>query len=209
MREYLTITSPATYEYVIERSRFISLARVVTSVDEAKAFIDEVRGLYPMATHYCYAYITDIGGNEMRFSDDGEPQGTAGMPMLEVIRKRNLRQVCVVSVRYFGGIKLGANGLVGAYVKSCSGVLDLCGVSRYAPSTVVRVSFDYTHLRSVERYLMDQQVIVEDKIYDERVTLVLCIQQGQEERHYQVLRDTCLGNIDILEVENKYVGYPM
>ena len=209
MREYLTITSPATYEYVIERSRFISLARVVTSQEEAKDFIDEVRVLYPMATHYCYAYITDIGGNEMRFSDDGEPQGTAGMPMLEVIRKRNLKQVCVVSVRYFGGIKLGANGLVGAYVKSCSGVLDLSGVSRYAPSTVVRVSFDYTHLRSVERYLADQKVLVEDKIYDERVTLVLCIQQGQEEGHYQVLRDTCLGNIDILEVENKYVGYPM
>lgn len=209
MREYLTITSPATYEYVIERSRFISLARVVTSQEEAKDFIDEVRVLYPMATHYCYAYITDIGGNEMRFSDDGEPQGTAGMPMLDVLRKRNLKQVCVVSVRYFGGIKLGANGLVGAYVKSCSGVLDLSGVSRYAPSTVVRVSFDYTHLRSVERYLADQKVLVEDKIYDERVTLVLCIQQGQEEGHYQVLRDTCLGNIDILEVENKYVGYPM
>ena len=209
MREYLTITSPATYEYVIERSRFISLARVVTSQEDAKHFIDEVRGLYPMATHYCYAYITDIGGNEMRFSDDGEPQGTAGMPMLDVLRKRNLKQVCVVSVRYFGGIKLGANGLVGAYVKSCSGVLDLCGVSRYAPSTVVRVSIDYTHLRSVERYLADQDVIVEDKIYDERVTLVLCIEQGQEQRHYQVLRDTCLGNIDILEVENKYVGYPM
>lgn len=112
---YLSVIGDTITEKTIEKSRFITQSRHVEGEEEAKAFIAEVRAKYADATHNCYAYVADGEGNFLRFSDDNEPQGTAGMPILEVIRTLSLRQTAVVVTRYFGGIKLGAGGLVRAY----------------------------------------------------------------------------------------------
>ena len=111
-------------EKVIERSRFISTCSHIESEEEARAFLARVRTEFPDATHHCYAFVADTLGNLMRFSDDGEPQGTAGMPILDALRGKKLYQTAVVVTRYFGGVKLGAGGLVRAYSGAASECLD-------------------------------------------------------------------------------------
>ena len=112
---YLSVSGEVVTVKIIEKSRFITTSRHVEGEEQAKAFIEETSAKYSDATHNCYAYICDKYGNFLRFSDNGEPQGTAGMPMLEVIKNKKLFETAVVVTRYFGGIKLGAGGLVRAY----------------------------------------------------------------------------------------------
>lgn len=113
--KYLSLSGECKTEKIIEKSKFITTSAHTAGEEQAKRFISEVSQKYRDATHNCYAYIADNNGNFPRFSDDGEPQGTAGMPMLEVIKNNKLYEVAVVVTRYFGGIKLGAGGLVRAY----------------------------------------------------------------------------------------------
>ena len=115
MKNYLTVKQNVQNEIIIEKSRFITSLKRVYGEDDAKAFVQEIKGKYPDATHNCYAYIADEGGFFAKFSDDGEPQGTAGLPMLETLKAKGLKQVAVVVTRYFGGIKLGTGGLARAY----------------------------------------------------------------------------------------------
>ncbi|MDE7084622.1 MAG: YigZ family protein, partial [Clostridia bacterium] len=113
--KYKSVAGETVTEKIIEKSRFITVSRHICGDDEAKAFVAEISKKHADATHNCYAYVCDKLGNILRFSDDGEPQGTAGMPMLEVLRANGLCETAVVVTRYFGGIKLGAGGLVRAY----------------------------------------------------------------------------------------------
>ena len=106
MAAYLSVSDESSSERVIEKSRFITYCQHVESEDEAKAFLAGLHTQHPLATHICYAYICDKVGNFVRFSDDGEPQGTAGMPILNVVKAKKLFETCVAVVRYFGGIKL-------------------------------------------------------------------------------------------------------
>ena len=121
---YLSVKKPAESEIVIEKSRFICSVSPVNGEEDAKNFVSEVKAKHKTATHNCYAFIADENGLSIKFSDDGEPQGTAGMPMLEVLKNKKLFKVATVVTRYFGGIKLGAGGLTRAYTKACAGVLD-------------------------------------------------------------------------------------
>ena len=116
----LTVFGRHQSEKVIERSRFLAYSEHVESEEEARAFLSEIRKEHSLATHCCYAFIADKAGNLQRFSDDGEPQGTAGLPILEVIKNKKLFETAVAVVRYFGGVKLGAGGLVRAYSSSAS-----------------------------------------------------------------------------------------
>ncbi|MDE7300610.1 MAG: YigZ family protein, partial [Clostridia bacterium] len=140
MQSFLSVNGECVTEKVIEKSRFIATSRHVDGEEEAKAFIDEVRARYKDATHNCYAYVADDKGNFLRFSDDGEPQGTAGMPILEVIKNCNLKQTAVVVTRYFGGIKLGAGGLVRAYAGAAAENLAATERVNYEPC----VKYAYT-----------------------------------------------------------------
>lgn len=121
---YLSVNGECRTRKTIEKSQFITTARHISSEEEAQNFIAEMRKKYADATHNCYAYVADRLGNCLRFSDDGEPSGTAGMPILDVIRNKKLYETAVVVTRYFGGIKLGAGGLVRAYSGCASENLD-------------------------------------------------------------------------------------
>ena len=110
-----TVYSGRESEKIIEKSRFITYSEHVESEEDARAFIAEIRSQHSLATHVCFAFIADKLGNLQRFSDDGEPQGTAGVPILEVLKAKKLYETVVAVVRYFGGVKLGAGGLVRAY----------------------------------------------------------------------------------------------
>ena len=143
VESYLSVSGETENETVIERSRFICRVKRVESEDDARAFIEEVRKKHSTATHNCYAYVASEDGNLMKFSDDGEPQGTAGMPMLEVLKNRKLYRVAVVVTRYFGGIKLGAGGLVRAYTNSANLSLNECKIVEF--KECVKYSTEVSH----------------------------------------------------------------
>ena len=124
---YRTVRQSAADEFVEKKSRFIGHACPVTSEAQARAFIDQMRTTYWDASHHVYAYVVRSGG-VTRFSDDGEPSGTAGMPVLEVMRRQQVQDVVVVVTRYFGGILLGAGGLIRAYAKGAKAGLDAAGI---------------------------------------------------------------------------------
>ena len=166
MKEYTTISNSETVcEIVIDKSRFIAAAIHVDNVEQAVEYVNAKRKKYFDATHNCYAYIV---GDKAKFSDDGEPQGTAGLPMYECIKNNNLDYVCVVVTRYFGGIKLGAGGLVRAYSGSCSEVLKQCEKLEMTDCTRIEVAIDYSLLKplrkALESYAIEENVFYEDKV---------------------------------------------
>ena len=166
MKEYTTISSIETVaEIVIEKSRFIASAIHVDSAEQAVEFVNAKRKQYFDATHNCYAYVA---GDKAKFSDDGEPQGTAGLPMYECIKQSGLDYVCVVVTRYFGGIKLGAGGLVRAYNGSSAEVLKQCEKLQMTDCTRAEVVIDYSLLKplrkALQQYAVEENVFYEDKV---------------------------------------------
>jgi len=143
MDEYKTVKAPGSDELIVKKSRFIAWARPVATEADAVSWIKQARAAHPEAGHTCYAYV--IGKNEgiMRYSDDGEPGGTAGMPILSVVRARKVVDCCVTVTRYFGGILLGAPGLIRAYAKAASMALDAAAVVRMEKSVRFWAEMEY------------------------------------------------------------------
>lgn len=142
MRGYITIERESVAELVIKHSRFIATACPIDDYDEGIAKVAALKSKYSNATHNCYAFVA-IPDASQKYSDDGEPQGTAGQPILEVIRKRGLSHVLVVVTRYFGGIKLGAGGLVSAYTQAACMALDNAVTMKMSPCRKAEITTDY------------------------------------------------------------------
>lgn len=169
MKEYTTISPiEVVSETVIEKSRFIAAAVHVDTVEQAVEFVNGKRKKYFDATHNCYAYVV---GDRVKYSDDGEPQGTAGLPIYECIKNNGLDFVCVVVSRYFGGVKLGAGGLVRAYSGSCADVLHKCQRVDMTNCTRAEVVIDYSLLKPL-RNALAPYACEENVFYDDKVTLV-------------------------------------
>ena len=149
---YRTVAAPAEDEFTEKKSRFIGYIAPVTTEQEAAAFIESVRTRHREARHNCYAYRLRQN-NLARFSDDGEPSGTAGRPILEVLQREELTDVCVVVTRYFGGILLGAGGLVRAYSKSAADAVTKAGMVSYLPGTILDIPMDYSRYGTLEGFI--------------------------------------------------------
>lgn len=169
--EYKTVKLNNCDEYIVKRSRFIGYARPVTTVDEANAFIAEIKSKHWDATHNVYAYILRDGGVK-RYSDDGEPQGTAGVPVLDVLEKENLVDVCVVVTRYFGGILLGGGGLVRAYSHSAKIAVDSAEVITMALCRDLQITCDYTFYGKLGTFLAAEGAVILDTLFTDSVTVV-------------------------------------
>lgn len=153
LSNYYTVKENGFHEIIIQKSRFITyLARAKTE-EQAQAFISELKKKHHDANHNCSAYVIGERNEIQKANDDGEPSGTAGVPMLEVLKKRDLRDTVVVVTRYFGGIKLGGGGLIRAYGSSVSEALNAVGVVERIEHTVVSVNVDYTWLGKLENEL--------------------------------------------------------
>ena len=175
MKSYLSVYSATTYEKVIERSRFIASCAHAEGEEQARAFVAGVRAAHSLATHNCFAFIADDAGNLQRFSDDGEPQGTAGMPILEVIKSKKLVQTAVVVTRYFGGTKLGAGGLVRAYAGAAADVLAGADIRAFTPCRDLRLTVGYEHYDALRRYLSARDCTVKDTQYTDKVSVVAAV----------------------------------
>lgn len=181
---FLTPESAQTVEIVEKKSRFIADLAPVSSVEEAESFLESIRTMHKTASHHCFAYTIGLGmpGNGLpteRFSDAGEPSGTAGRPILEVIRRRYLRNAIVVVTRYFGGTLLGANGLVRAYTEACAEVLNAASLLECGLMQRVVVCCDYGSYGKVEHGLTQLGHTLLDKSFGADVSFVLWLQPEQ------------------------------
>ncbi|SDZ15670.1 uncharacterized protein, YigZ family [Proteiniborus ethanoligenes] len=171
--KYRTIHSFGSDEIIINKSKFIGYAKPISNEEEAISFINEIKTKHRDATHNVYAYVYGDNNNIQRYSDDGEPNGTAGVPVLEVIKKEDLRNVVVVVTRYFGGIKLGAGGLVRAYTKGAKIGLDAGIIVDKILFKRVKVRIDYTLYGKVENELLMLEYLIDEVIYDDAVNIVI------------------------------------
>lgn len=169
--EFIAPRKLGNSEVVVKKSRFIGQAAPCFSEQEASRFISNVKGEHPEATHNVYAYCIGIGDFAERASDDGEPRGTAGYPVLAVIKKQNIQNVVVTVTRYFGGTKLGAGGLVRAYSTTASLALNDAGLALYRYHDLVTISCDYNHFGSVHRTIEGLGCKTANISYAEKVTI--------------------------------------
>lgn len=198
--DYRTIIEPATAEYVIERSRFLTLAAPVSDEAEAQAVVAAQRKKYFDARHHCSAWILGEDSSKQKSSDDGEPGGTAGMPILDVIKRKGLTNVVVVVTRYFGGIKLGAGGLVRAYSHSAALGLDAAKTAVNADFMRLAVAVAYPLLGSVENYLRQHNVRVADTSYADDVTFELLVPPDEVQALTDELTNLTAANAEIIEL---------
>lgn len=160
----LTIKDETKHEIVINKSKFITLLYRVNNIDEINDKLDNAKKNYKDATHYCYAYIID---NIKRFSDDNEPSGTAGVPILNVLENNNLNFILCIVVRYFGGVKLGAGGLVRAYSKSCSECIIKSKLIEITNGYNVQIWFNYNQIKFIEKLLTNYEI--NDKVFENQI----------------------------------------
>lgn len=168
---YKTVAERSSDEYIIKKSRFIGYVCPAKTQEEALAFIAEISKKHWDATHNVYAYILRDGGVK-RFSDDGEPQGTAGIPVLDVIEKSGVTDCAVVVTRYFGGIMLGAGGLVRAYSHSASIALQAGGIITRALCAKLKVTCDYYFYGKLSSLVPESGGVIEDTLFEDNVTLL-------------------------------------
>jgi len=167
-----TIAQGGQHEIEILKSRFICTVERVNDETEARAFLETLRKQYWDANHNCYAYVIGELGMAQKASDDGEPSGTAGVPMLEVLRKRQITDVIAVVTRYFGGTKLGAGGLIRAYGRAVSETIDTVGIVERRPLTILEMTTDYTTAGRLEYAFHGSPFTTSDIRYGADVTFV-------------------------------------
>ena len=201
---YKTVQRDASAVMTERKSRFIATVRPVQSEQQALELIAEMRSKYYDATHNVYAYI--IGeGNIMRYSDDGEPSGTAGVPVLEVIRKEGLIDTAVVVTRYFGGILLGAGGLVRAYGASAKLGIDEAQIVTRTLCDLVEVSCDYTLFGKVQYETLGAGYIIKDIVYEGEVKLYVYTKTDKTEDYIKLMCDITNARVLCQVVSREYI----
>ena len=206
LKPYRTVGGSSETEYVISRSRFIGRCFAVTSEEEAAAILERIRKQHWDATHNCFAYRLRNGA--ARYSDDGEPQGTAGMPMLEVLKKRDLCDVLVVSTRYFGGILLGAGGLVRAYTRSASDAAEAAGVLSMEPCTGFSLCVAYPYWNAVQS-VMERFGAVEQVNYGAAIDCVFRCKSAQKDAFLKALTERTEARVSAEPIAEGYYGFPV
>ena len=201
MKEYKTIIEPGTGEIVEKKSRFIGYVRHTESEEEALAFVNEIRKKHYDARHNCFAYCVDGEQQTQRFSDDGEPGGTAGKPILEVIKGNELCDVCIVVTRYFGGTLLGTGGLVRAYTdasKACIENTQVLTKRRMVPMTL---HTNYTDFGKIQYLLASEEIPIIDSEYGENVCVHVEIFVDDADKVKKKLIEVTAARIEIDEGE--------
>lgn len=203
MECYRTVKGFAESRFIEKKSEFIGRCKPCESWEEAQAFVAEVRRLDPDARHHVSAFI-NREGNVQRFDDDGEPKGTGGIPMLEVLKKEEVTGVCVVVTRYFGGILLGAGGLARAYARGARDAVAAAGICRFSRVEEVRASIPYPLFPKAEFELDAANMRVTGKEFSENVNLSLIVSPKEKERLETILSDLSGGKIKMEIVGETY-----
>lgn len=206
MEEYLVPSQDAITEFTERRSRFIGHIWVTDTEEEALERIKTMRERHWDATHNVYAYIIKDGAT--RYSDDGEPQGTAGMPVLEVLRREGLNNVCCVVTRYFGGILLGAGGLVRAYAKSAKDAVDAAGISVKRVWNRIELAAPYNLYERLTRETAAQEGIVADTQFGADVLLAVLLPAKNTQPFLTRVADISGGTVTGTVLSEEYRAFP-
>lgn len=205
LNHYFTVKLEGSDEQIIQKSRFIGYVKRVTSEDEAQQFIQAIKKKHADATHNCSAYMIGEHDQIQKANDDGEPSGTAGVPILEVLKKRQLKDTAVVVTRYFGGIQARAGGLIRAYSSTTSLAINTTGVVERKRMKKFFVTVDYTLLGKLENELRQSDYLLEETEYLDKVTFHVRTLVGEESGFSDWITDLTSGNVDLKEGENSYI----
>ncbi len=203
-KAYFTVKDQTENLIVIERSKFICNIKGVENEEDAKAFIESIRKKHSLANHNCYAYIADDKGLIQKFSDDGEPQGTAGLPMLEVLKNRKMYKTVAVVTRYFGGIKLGTGGLTRAYGGSVSECLAKAKILDMQESTFLHINLEYEWYSKLLKLLTNPEVSIISTNFENTVLIDFAVKADKAQDLIDKITDVFNGK---LFVENKGSGF--
>ena len=207
MDEYLVPTAFGEEEFVEKKSRFIGRIWPVETEEEALQRIQEMKKKHYDATHNCWAYVIRDGA--VRFSDDGEPGGTAGMPMLQVLQREALYNVVCVVTRYFGGILLGAGGLVRAYTKGAKIAVDAAGKSMKRVWTALYLPCPYSYYERVKLAVAAFDGLIRKTDYGAEIELEVLFPEGRTQAFLTHLRDMTSGTVEAMEIGQEYRAFPV
>ena len=205
---YLSVLGETITEKVVEKSRFITFVAHTEGDESAKAYLAEIRAAHPLATHVCYGYVSDKIGNEQRFSDDGEPQGTAGMPILGAIKAQKLFETTVAVVRYFGGIKLGAGGLTRAYASCAAAGLGQAEKREYDMCVELGILVEYPEVNALIRFL-EREGLAFSRSFSEKAQFGVNVREGEYPAFRARLSDALNGRFDMRETGRSYFPFPV
>ncbi|MFX3622664.1 MAG: YigZ family protein [Ectobacillus sp.] len=205
LSRYCTVKGYGEHEIIIQKSRFIAYVNRAITEEEAQEFIQSIKKKHWDATHNCSAYLIGEHDQIQKANDDGEPSGTAGVPILEVLKKRKLKDTVVVVTRYFGGIKLGAGGLIRAYGKSTSEGLNHTGIVERRLMQIMKTKIDYTLLGKVENELRNSPFPIKDIHYLEDVTFETYVEESEKAAFHEWMVELTNGRCVIAEGEVLYL----
>jgi uncharacterized YigZ family protein len=204
MESYITVKKASHFEYEEKKSVFIGQAMPVSTEADAIAFVNSVKKHYPDARHHVYAYVLRENSS-MRFTDDGEPQGTAGMPVLDAIRKNGCTDVVIVVTRYFGGTLLGTGGLVRAYTAAAIGALESAEIIRYDIYSTLEISVNYSDYGKITAILAERGFRTEDTSYDTGVSLTGSIVKTELDGLISAITDATAGRAEINVIGEEFI----
>ena len=203
MQSYFTPAEPQRFELELKRSRFLTSIGPVPNKTEAKDFIQKLRDEFPDANHHCWAMVAgrpdDVYQQDQ--SDDGEPKGTAGKPMLNVLQHSGLGNIVVVVTRYFGGIKLGAGGLVRAYTQCVSEALKELKTVEFLIRAEISIELPYSRLDSLEHAIKDTNIEIVDKFFTDNIKLNLLVSEKDKKLLDEIISTIGNGVIQIINKE--------
>ena len=202
--QYRMLSKGAQAELVEKKSRFIATIRPVSSEEEAVAFIEEMKKKYYDARHNCSAFVIGSKGELTRSSDDGEPSGTAGRPMLEVLTGSGIRNIAVVVTRYFGGVLLGTGGLVRAYSGAVKMALEQCETITRRYGVQMLIKTDYNGVGKIQYLLGSKDVVIQDSVYAADVQMTVLVPIEEYDSLCKELVETTNGRVGLEEVEKLY-----
>ena len=207
VKPIITIKEDHQIENIINKSHFISHIRPVQNEEDAKAFINEIKSSHKDATHNCSAYTIGSEMNIQKANDDGEPSGTAGVPMLEILKKLEIHNACVVVTRYFGGIKLGGGGLIRAYSGAVRDVIYDIGRVELREAVPVTITISYDLTGKFEYELASAPYMLRNQFYTDKVSYQIDVVKEDYEEFIQFLNRNTAGNYDLEEEDIKLLPF--
>ncbi|MEC1180851.1 YigZ family protein [Metasolibacillus meyeri] len=206
-KDYTTVKGYGESEIVISKSRFLTYVQRAETEQEAIDFINKIKKMHPSATHNCSCYLIGEHDNIQKANDDGEPSGTAGVPMLEVLKKQGLKDTVVVVTRYFGGIKLGGGGLIRAYGKATTEGIEAAHVVKRKLHHLMQVSIDYTWLGKVENEVRNSQYTLKEIQYADAVEVFVHVLKDEELNFTEWMTELTNGQATINCIDKQFIEF--
>lgn len=205
LKEYFTVLDQSSVEIVEKKSRFIAAIKHIEDEPAAICFINELKAKHWDASHNVYSYYLGGNNNTQRFSDDGEPSGTAGLPVLDVIKKNGIQDVVIVVTRYFGGTLLGAAGLIRAYGKSAALVIEKAGIIKRQLCKLITITAEYTLFGKLQNFLMSKGYSIKEVIYNQDIEINVYVEVDEVEMFSQAIIELTNARAILEFGENTYI----